>query len=273
MARVNAAGARPSSRYDARMLRIETLPLLQDNYGYLLVDDERREAVVVDPSEAAPVKARAAALGVRIVGIWCTHHHGDHVGGVEELVGALGAMPVVGSVHDAQERRIARQTAGVDERSELSFGGEHVRVLEIPGHTLGAIAYVVGGAVFSGDTLFLSGCGRVFEGTMPQMRASLAKLRALPESTRVFPGHEYTVKNLEFALMVEAQSAAVRARLDDARARRARGVPTVPGTMAEELATNPFLRWDAATVQQRVGLTDPDEVFAHLRRAKDRGSL
>ena len=253
------------------MARVETLALLQDNYGYLVIDEPRREAVVVDPSESAPVKARAQALGVKIAGIWCTHHHADHVGGVEELVASLGAMPVVGSAYDAREKRIARQSVGVDEQSELTFAGQSVRVLEIPGHTLGAIAYVLDGAVFSGDTLFLSGCGRVFEGTMPQMRASLAKLRALPETTRVYPGHEYTVKNLEFAARVEPESAAVKARLEHARARRARGEPTVPGTMADELATNPFLRWDAAAVQRHTGLTDPDEIFAYVRRAKDRG--
>lgn len=253
------------------MVRIETVPLLQDNYAYLLIDEGRREAVVVDPSEAGPVRARAEALGVRIVGVWCTHHHHDHVGGVEGLVASLGALPVVGSDYDAREGRIAQQTVGVREGAVLTFAGEHVSVLEIPGHTLGAIAYVLGGAVFSGDTLFLSGCGRVFEGTMPQMRASLAKLRALPETTRVYPGHEYTVKNLEFAATVEPESAAVSARLEDARARRARGEPTVPGTIAQELATNPFLRWDAPTVQKHVGLTDPDAIFTHLRLAKDRG--
>ena len=252
------------------MLRIEALPLLQDNYAYLVIDEVRGEAVVVDPSEARPVRARAEALGVRIAGIWCTHHHADHVGGVEPLVAALGAMPVVGSAYDAREKRIPRQTVGVEEGSELSFAGARVRVLEIPGHTLGAVAYVLDGVLFSGDTLFLSGCGRVFEGTMPQMRASLAKLRALPETTRVYPGHEYTVKNLEFAEVVEPESGAVKARLQGARARRARGEPTVPGTMADELETNPFLRWDAPPVQQHTGLTHPDEVFTHLRLAKDR---
>jgi len=253
-----------------RRMRIETVPVLSDNYAYLLVDDASRTAVVVDPSEAPPVRARADALGVRIVGIWCTHHHWDHVGGVEELVKALGeGLPVLGSAYDMREKRIPRQTEGLTETTQLSFAGEQVELIDIPGHTLGAIAYVLGGALLSGDTLFLAGCGRVFEGTMPGMRASIAKLRALAPATRVYPGHEYTVSNLLFARDVEPDNAAVATRLADAQARRARGEPTVPGTLADELATNPFMRWDAPAVCAWAQTSDPDAVFTKTRTTKD----
>ena len=146
-------------------------------------------------------------------------------------------------------------------------------MLAIPGHTLGAIAYVGGGAAFTGDTLFVVGCGWVFEGTMSMMRVSFEWLRALLRETRIWCGHEYTQKNLEFALVVEPQEVAIRARLDAVVAMRAEGRPTVPSTIAEEVATNPFLRWDCSAVRayaaSRGPAEDDDEVFAQIRAAKD----
>lgn len=249
-------------------MRIAPIPCLRDNYAYLLVDDETRAAVAVDPSEDGPVRARLEVEGATLAAIWLTHHHWDHVGGVESLAEAHPGIEIVGSRYDLENRRIARQTRGVGEGDALAFGGAHVRILDIPGHTLGAIAYVAGDAdVFTGDTLFIAGCGRVFEGTMEMMARSLAKLRALDPATRVWCGHEYTVKNLEFARTVEPESAAVSEALEAARAKRDAGEPTVPGTIRDELRTNPFLRYDLAELARGRG---PVESFTALREAKDR---
>jgi hydroxyacylglutathione hydrolase len=250
-------------------MKVLTVPCLSDNYAYVLVQDGH--AVVVDPSEAAPVLA--ALEGLTLDAIWLTHHHWDHVGGIEALL-ARGAVPVVGSRHDLAEQRIHGQTVAVGQGDTVRFGALEGRVHDIPGHTLGAIAFEIGGALFTGDTLFAGGCGRVFEGTMPTMRASIDRLAALDPALRVWCGHEYTVKNLEFAQAL-APEPAVAARLDAARALRARGEPTVGHPLADERATNPFVRWGAPAVQAaaaRLGAdpTVPDEVFGALRHAKDR---
>lgn len=255
-------------------LAVRAVPCLSDNYAYLLVQGDH--AVVIDPSEAPPVEG--ALAGLTVDAVWLTHHHWDHIGGVPALV-ADRAVPVVGSRYDLDQGRIAGQTAAVDEGGTLSFAGHTARIHAVPGHTLGAVAIEIGGHLFTGDTLFAGGCGRVFEGTMPMMRASLAKLRALDPALLVWCGHEYTIKNLEFAeglITVDgAPEPAVTARLAQVRAMRARGEPTVGHPLAEELATNPFLRWDAPAVRAaaaRMG-ADPDDadaVFAALRGAKDR---
>lgn len=248
---------------------VRPIPCLADNYAYLLVRDGH--AVVVDPSEAAPV---LAALGELVLdAIWCTHHHWDHVGGVPELAARFG-VPVVASRVDADRGLIDGQTTAVDDGDAVPFGPLTAAVHAIPGHTRGAIAFAIDGELFTGDTLFAGGCGRVFEGTMPMMRASLAKLRALDPALRVWCGHEYTVKNLEFACSLAADPAVFH-RLDDARARRARGEPAVGDPLAIERDTNPFLRWDAPAIRAaaaRLGAdpADPDAVFGAVRHAKDR---
>jgi hydroxyacylglutathione hydrolase len=254
---------------------IAAIPCLADNYAYLLVDEDARRAVAVDPSDAAPVQHALDRRGLVLAAIWCTHHHWDHVGGVEGLCARWPEAEVVGSVHDLAHGRIAGQTRAAGAGDALDFGGERFEVLEVPGHTLGAVAYAGAGAVLTGDTLFLAGCGRLFEGTAAQLRASLDALAALPAETRVLCGHEYTVKNLEFAATVEPGSAAVAERLAACRALRARGAPTVPGTLGEERATNPFLRTRAPAVvawalAHGAGSDAPDDVFAALRAAKDR---
>jgi hydroxyacylglutathione hydrolase len=254
-------------------LEVVPIPCLKDNYAYLVVDRAAGEAVVVDPSEAEPVLARLAEEGVRLSAIWCTHHHLDHVGGNEALVRAIPGLTVIGSRFDEKEKRIPGLTRAVGDGDVVSFGGHEHRIVEIPGHTLGAIAFVSDTDVFTGDTLFLAGCGRVFEGTMPMMRASLEALGALDPELRVWCGHEYTVRNLEFAEHVEPDNAAVKTRLAWARAMRAKERATVPGRLGDELGTNPFLRSTDAAVtafaKQKGDATSADEVFARVREAKN----
>jgi hydroxyacylglutathione hydrolase len=238
-------------------MRVLPIPCLSDNYAYLIVPEGSSLAVVVDPSEADPVRAALSAEGLELAQIWLTHHHWDHVGGVEALVDALHPEAVLGSAYDLEHARIPRQTRGLREGEALSLEGRDVALFDIPGHTLGAIAYVVDGNLFSGDTLFVAGCGRVFEGTMPQMKTSLDKLRDLPGDTRVWCGHEYTVKNLEYARTVEPDNAAIEDALAEAARARASGAPTVPGTIAREREINPFLRCEGAGE------------FTRLREGKD----
>lgn len=243
-------------------LRIEAVPCLADNYAYLVSVGDR--LAIVDPGESAKV---VAALAGRVPDeIWCTHHHADHVAGIPDLLEAHPDLVVRGSIHDYEHRRIEGQTVAHRNGDRFRFGGAEVAILAIPGHTLGAIAFVVGDALFSGDTLFLGGCGRVFEGTMPMMAESMRRLRELPETTRIYCGHEYTLANLRFALTIEPGNAAIADALEEARRSIDAGRPTVPGTLARELATNPFLRFDRPEVAE--GLA-PDASFARLREAKN----
>lgn len=254
-------------------IEFEAIALLRDNYAYLLVERETRRAIVVDPSEGKKVLDVVRAREVELEAIWCTHHHPDHVGGVEEIVDALGQIDVLGSRYDREHGRIPRQTRVLDEGDRVALGESRFSVISIPGHTLGAIAFVGEGLALTGDTLFSGGCGRVFEGTMPMMRASLAKLAALPDDTRVLSGHEYTVKNLEFAHVVEPEDKAIASRLADARDVRAEGKPTIGSTIVLERATNPFLRWSSPAVRayaaSRGDASSDDDVFARVREAKN----
>lgn len=237
-------------------MEVLTVPALRDNYAYLLVHG--REAVAVDPAEAAPVRDVLAARGLTLSAIWCTHHHADHTGGVRELA----APCVYGSAYDLAHGRIEGQTHALDERSCLRIGDHPVRVLEVPGHTLGSIAFLAGGALFTGDTLFLAGCGRLFEGTMEQLAAALAKLDSLPAETLVYGGHEYAQQNLAFAAAMAPGDAAILERARVVAERCERGEPAVPGTLGEERASNLFLRScrDLAA-------------FTRLRQAKDSWSF
>lgn len=251
-------------------LQIELVPLLKDNYAYLLHDQATGATAVVDPSEAKPVLAVARARGWRITHVLATHHHWDHTGGNLEIKQATDCM-VVGPGYDYD--RIPGIDAGIEEGDRLMLGTAVADVLFIPGHTRGHIAYWFAEeqAVLCGDTLFSLGCGRMFEGTPEQMWASLDKLRSLPPTTRVYCGHEYTQANARFAMTIEPLNPALLMRQRKVDEARAAGRATIPSTMGEERAANPFLRADEPTVAAAVGLAgaDPVAVFAEVRRRKD----
>ena len=254
-------------------VQVTPVACLSDNYAYL-VENGTGGAAVVDPSEAGPVEAALRERNLTLEAIWLTHHHWDHVGGVEQLVATRRPRDVLGAAYDHDHERIPGQTRALREGDALEFGGKPVTLIDIPGHTLGAIGYLIGGHLFSGDTLFLSGCGRVFEGTMGMMQRSLAKLRELPPDTLVCCGHEYTAANLRFAKAVEPDNPAIDGRTEATRAARDADRPTVPGRLADELEANPFLRWDAPAViayAREHGAEDdtPASVFGAIRRAKD----
>ncbi len=252
------------------MSRVAIHPVrcLKDNYAYLIVDEASGEAAVVDASEAAPVEAALDEAGARLVAIWNTHPHHDHVGGNEDLVERRDVRDVVASRHDGELGRVPAQTHLIGPDEEFVFAGHRVRTLAIPAHTLGHLAYQIGDDVFPGDTLFGGGCGRLFEGTPALMVAALGRLRALPDQTRIWCGHEYTLHNLKFAIGIEPDNAALAARLA-----RVRALPpasrTVPLSLVEERATNPMLRWDSASIQRFAGTADPVAAFAAVRSAKD----
>ncbi|HEU4405904.1 MAG TPA: hydroxyacylglutathione hydrolase [Polyangiaceae bacterium] len=259
-------------------MRVLPVPCLRDNYAYLIEGRRPGEAVVVDPSEAPPVLAALEREGLRLAGVWATHHHWDHVGGIAELARAFEGVPVV--AYEGDRARIEGATELVAAGATFEALGLDVRVLHIPGHTLGAVAYVVtegAGAprVFTGDTLFGAGCGRLFEGTPAQMYASLTgTLGALPDDALVYCGHEYTEANLRFAAHVDGGNAALAERRRRVAEARAAGGPSVPFTLGEDRATNPFLRAHAPALRAAVGAGDDPavdevEVFARLRRAKD----
>ena len=249
-------------------MRVVTIFCLSDNYAYLLTADGSKKALVVDPSEAAPVIAALEREGLELCAILNTHHHWDHVGGNVELRKKYGELPVYAHVSDVG--RVPEQTVSVEEGKPFSVAGLDFRALHVPGHTLGAVSYVVEGAVFTGDTMFVAGCGRLFEGTPEQMYTSLGnKLGRLPADTQVYCGHEYTVNNLRFAVHAEPDNAAAKAKLEAAQATRAKGEPTVPSTIGDELQTNPFLRCDQPSLQQRFPGANGAEVLGAVRKAKD----
>lgn len=253
------------------------IPQLSDNYAYLLVDPASGEAGIVDCAEAEPVLEEVARRGVSLRAVLATHHHFDHVGGNRDLLAKLPDLRVYGSADDAP--KIPGITDRVNDGDPVQVGGVRGRVLFIPAHTSGHVAYWFPEqrAVFTGDTLFAGGCGRLFEGDAAQMMSSLGKLAGLPDDTRVYCGHEYTEKNLEFALTLEPGNPALRAKMAAVQALRRAGKPTVPSTIEDEKETNPFLRADspelAASVRARVpGLPAGDRValFAAVRGLKDR---
>jgi len=249
-------------------LKIELIPCLKDNYAYLVRDENAGLCAVVDPSEPGPVQRALQAHGWRLTHILNTHHHWDHTGGNPALKEAYGAE-VVGPGKDRE--RIPAIDVGVDESTNWRFGQRDVRVLEIPAHTRAHIAFVVDGVAFTGDTLFAMGCGRLFEGTPQMMWSAFSKLMALPDATRVYCGHEYTLNNGRFALTLEPRNEKLQQRMRDVEAARARNAPTIPSTIGLEKQTNPFMRPDSKEIRQTLGLSDATdvEVFAEMRKRKD----
>jgi len=254
------------------MLEIVPLPAFKDNYIWTL--REGRHAAVVDPGEARPVLDYLAREKLALCAILATHHHPDHVGGIPELLRSH-RVPVYGPKGEP----IATLTHPVAEGDtvEIPELGLALSVLDIPGHTRAHVAYYGAASLFCGDTLFACGCGRLFEGTPEQMMASLAKLAALPDDTKVYCGHEYTLANIAFAQQVEPANRALAARLERDRRLREAGKPTLPSTLAEERATNPFLRWAEPAVVESANkylgarISDPVRVFAAIREWKNRG--
>src|SRR5262245_787507 len=264
--------------------RVERIPTLRDNYTYLIIDEATREAAVVDAPEAAPVVERIEKLGVRLTKVLSTHHHPDHSAANPELAARYG-VPVFG--HQSDARRLPGFSDGLAEGDHVQIGGLTGGVLFIPAHTRGHIAYVFPGALFCGDTLLAGGCGRLFEGTPAMMHEALnVKLARLPDTTRVYCGHEYTENNLRFALTLEPANAALVERMARVRAARARvardwhqageAEMTVPSTLADERATNPFMRAHSAellaAVRARLPETpsDPIAVLGAVRALKDK---
>lgn len=252
-------------------IEIVTVPARSDNYAFLVHDAESGRTALVDAPEAAPIEAALAERGWRLDEIWITHHHGDHVEGVSELRSRHGAT-VTGAAADAH--RLPPLDRAVADGDTFDFAGAAVRVIDVSGHTIGHIAFHLpaANAVFTADSLMALGCGRVFEGTAAMMWKSLCRLAALPKETVVYSGHEYTATNARFALTIEPGNAALAARAEAVFAAAAAGRPTVPSTLAEELATNPFLRAGLPQVKEALSKQSEDDVsvFAEVRGRKDR---
>jgi hydroxyacylglutathione hydrolase len=257
-------------------MAIIPVPQLSDNYAYLVVDDGTKQCGVVDCSEAPKVLAEVERRGLKLIAVLPTHWHFDHVGGNEDLVRALPGLRVYGAI--AENGRIPAQTHPVSDGDMVEVGALKGRVIGIPAHTNGHIAYYFPelDAVFTGDTLFIAGCGRVFEGKAQTMVDSLRKLAALPDSTQVYCGHEYTQKNLQFALTLEPTNQVLKAKYDWTVKMRRYGKYTIPSTIGDEKQFNPFLRTDS--VELRASLKkldplltdDPVAIFAKARELKDR---
>jgi hydroxyacylglutathione hydrolase len=255
------------------MLKVSAVRAFADNYIWLIHSPrDAKKVVAVDPGDAHPVEQEIARKGLDLAGILITHRHADHVGGVAALARDRG-IPVFGPAADNVPTAVQPLREG--DTAAFDALGLRFDVLDVPGHTLGHIAYVGHGSLFCGDTLFSAGCGRLFEGTPEQMTRSLAKLASLPDDTQVYCGHEYTISNLAFALAVEPHNEQSVAYLEECRARRTRGEATVPSTMRRERNVNPFLRCDRQSVKQaaeaKAGrrLQNHVEVFAVIRQWKD----
>lgn len=255
-----------------QVIRVEAL---SDNYIFLLHDTQQNIAAVVDPAVAEPVLKQLAQLKAELVAIFNTHHHHDHVGGNQQLMQHFPQVTVYGGVED--RGRIPGQQVFLQQGDRISFGDRIAEIVFVPGHTRAHIAYYFPpepadetGELFCGDTLFAGGCGRLFEGTPTQMVDSLAKLRALPDNTRVWCAHEYTLKNLQFALTVDGDNADLQKRYDQVKACRDRQQATVPSLLGVEKRTNPFLRWEQPSLQLAANSNDSVQTFARIRGMKDR---
>lgn len=252
-------------------LMLITVPCLKDNYAFLLHNAQTGATAVVDVPDAAPIQAELAARGWHLSDILITHHHWDHIDGLEALRAATGAE-VTGAAADAH--RLPPLDTAVREGDVIRVCGEDMRVIDVSGHTVGHLAFhfPASGLVFTADSLMALGCGRLFEGTPAQMWGSLSKLAALPPETLVCSGHEYTAGNARFAATLEPDNPALISRIKAITAARDKGEPTVPSTLSDELATNPFLRAHLPQLKAAVGKPDATdaEAFAEIRARKDK---
>ncbi|KAL5733058.1 hypothetical protein ACOSP7_032396 [Xanthoceras sorbifolium] len=254
-------------------MKIFHIPCLEDNYSYLIIDEGTKEAAVVDPVEPEKVLEVAKRHGVDLKIILTTHHHWDHAGGNEKMKEMVPGIKVYGGSLD----NVKGCTDKVENGDKFSLGANvNILSLHTPCHTKGHISYYVTSkegedpAVFTGDTLFIAGCGKFFEGTAEQMYQSLCvTLGSLPKPTQVYCGHEYTVKNLQFALTVEPDNTKIQQKLLWAQQQRQAGLPTIPSTIEEEMETNPFIRVDLPEIQKLVGFHDPVEALREIRQRKD----
>lgn len=250
-------------------MNVIVVPCLHDNYSYIIFDERSREAAVVDPSEAGPVLRELEKQQLSLQAVLCTHHHADHVGGLEDIVEELGSVRILG--FQADHPRIPLLNELLADGQEFNVCGASGVMLHTPGHTTGGVVYHLENHLFTGDTLFCGGCGRLFEGTAAQMLASLEKIMDCDPDTLIYCGHEYTEVNLNFARQVEPDNQETADRLAQVQSDRARGVPSVPSTLADELKTNPFLRCREPAFIRQVeanhALKDsgPEALFAFIR--------
>lgn len=251
-------------------VEVVTVPCLSDNYAYLVRDESSGKVALVDAPEVAPIVEVLESRGWNLDQIWITHHHGDHTDGVGALVAKYGAK-VVG--HAKDRARLPAMDIELNEGDRVELGGSVARVIDVSGHTIGHIAFIIDtdNVAFTADSLMALGCGRVFEGTHAMMWNSLSKFLALPDEMQVYSGHNYGVANGKFALSVDPDNQALKDRIAGIEAANAAGRPIVPSSMAEEKATNPFLRAVSPEVKANVGLAGADDAatFAEVRRRKD----
>ncbi|XP_078435315.1 metallo-hydrolase/oxidoreductase superfamily protein [Wolffia australiana] len=254
-------------------MKILHIPCLEDNYAYLILDERSGEAAVVDPVEPEKVLQVAKEVGADVKLVLTTHHHWDHAGGNDKIRQMVPGIKVFGGSID----NVRGCTNKLENGDRLSLGGGvEILALHTPCHTKGHISYFVSSkdeeppAVFTGDTLFIAGCGKFFEGTADQMYQSLCiTLGSLPKPTRVYCGHEYTVKNLQFAATVEPENVKIKEKLSWASNQRRAKLPTIPSTIGEEHDINPFMRADLPEIQAKVGCSSPAETMKEIRRLKD----
>lgn len=249
------------------MLQIHQFPCLSDNYGFLLHDPDSAETAAIDTPDGGEYLKQAQAIGWQITQIWNTHWHPDHAGGNKAIVDAIGARVVA----PGEVERIGPIDRVVTHGDTVSLGNWQAEVIDVSGHTNGHIAYHIPDAsiAFVGDSVFALGCGRMFEGEPQQFWDSLGRIKALPPETKLYCAHEYTAANAKFALHADPDNAALGDYAQEIAQKRSQGEPTVPTTLARELATNPFLRADTPGMKERWGGDTPAQTFAALRTAKD----
>lgn len=254
-------------------MEIVTIPCLYDNYSYLIIGDNRIDTAVVDPSEAWPVMRELERRKLSLAAVFCTHHHQDHIGGIDDLLDTYPHLRIIGFRKDVG--RIPKLTELLDDGDSITVGSISGKIFHTPGHTSASVVFHIGNKLFVGDTLFGAGCGRLFEGTAEQMVASLARIVSCGPGTGLYFGHEYTALNLRFAAGVDATNDAIRKRAGIVDELRAGGKPSSPSTIEQELATNPFLRVTEPGIidylESQVGLKShgPVEVFAAIRALRN----